>query len=159
MQKLVSTWDLQTMNKQAKNFLTKWKGFRNGLSYSIHQAKGNAITQPQSHPIYSRGGLRQVITKSSLENFCFTAKYMYIKHMHIHTLTTHSPTYLPTHPLPHPPTHPVITDNWLPATSRVYHGIPTPHDSSLWTCARIFVHTYFRVFELLAILRWLSIDI
>ena len=41
--------------QEAKNFLRKTKGFRDGLSYSTPQkskgTRGNAITQPRSHPI------------------------------------------------------------------------------------------------------------
>jgi len=41
--------------KKQKNFSEKQKGFRDGLSYSTPQkceeTRGNAITQPQSHPI------------------------------------------------------------------------------------------------------------
>jgi len=40
--------------KKQKKFLPKKKGFRDGLSYSTPQeskeTRGNAITQPQSHP-------------------------------------------------------------------------------------------------------------
>jgi len=42
-------------NKKQKIFSEKQKEFRDGLSYSIPQkseeTRGNAITQPQSHPI------------------------------------------------------------------------------------------------------------
>jgi len=42
-------------NKKHKIFSGKQKGFRDGLSYSTPQkseeTRGNAITQPQSHPI------------------------------------------------------------------------------------------------------------
>ena len=38
--------------KKQKNFKEKQKGFRDGLSYSTPQeTRGNAITQPRSHPI------------------------------------------------------------------------------------------------------------
>jgi len=43
------------MEQEAKIFSEKQKGFRDGLSYSTPQkseeTRGNAITQPQSHPI------------------------------------------------------------------------------------------------------------
>jgi len=42
-------------NKKQKIFSEKQKGFRDGLSYSTPQksaeTRGNAITQPRSHPI------------------------------------------------------------------------------------------------------------
>jgi len=42
-------------NKKQKIFSKKQKGFRDGPSYStpqkIKETRGNAITQPQSHPI------------------------------------------------------------------------------------------------------------
>jgi len=43
------------VNKKQKIFSEKQKGFRDGLSYSTPQksvkTRGNAITQPWSHPI------------------------------------------------------------------------------------------------------------
>jgi len=44
-----------TVDKKQKIFSEKQKGFRDGLSYSTPQiskeTRGNAITQPRSHPI------------------------------------------------------------------------------------------------------------
>jgi len=48
-------WLPLELNQKQKLFSEKQKGFRDGLSYSAPQkseeTRGNAITQPRSHPI------------------------------------------------------------------------------------------------------------
>ena len=58
-------------NKEQKIFSEKQKGFRDGLSYSTPQkskeTRGNAITQPRSHPIKKMLLFRAHEMRSQLE--------------------------------------------------------------------------------------------